>query len=219
MAEALRFAVAVVVRKGFVLFGAIVPGQFKETFTIAGLAFLGDALGSGIAKEVEVESCIWRLAGSEERHAQDILVKLEGLLGILDTDHGVVLVRVSNQILQCFRYLDNSYHAIGSDVSLLDAGSLLKGLLSNNLNPVSIGVQSKSNVVHSSLGQLLLELVAGIFDALTSGLEVVDGNAGVAKSAMRVLISIVDGVVGVALSAVVVGELNDSLAVKRRVSE
>lgn len=115
--------------------------------------------------------------------------------------------------------MGDSYHAIGSDVSLLDGGSLLKGLLANNLNPVSIGIQSKSDVVHSSLGQLLLELVAGILDALASGLEIVDGNAGVAKSAVRVLVSIVDGVVGVALSAVVVGELNDSLAVKRGVSE
>lgn len=219
MAEALGLAVAVVVRKGFVLFGAIVPGQFKETFTIAGLAFLRHTLGSRIAKEVEVESCVGSLAGSEEGHAQDLLVKLEGLLRILDTDHGVVLIRVSNQVLQCFGYSGDSYHAIGSDVSLLDAGSLLQRLLANNLNPISIGIQGKSNVVHSSLGQLLLELVAGILNALASGLEVVDGNAGVAKSAVRVLVSIVDGVVGVVLSAVVVGELNDSLAVKRRVSE
>lgn len=99
MAEALRFAVTVVVRESLVLFGAVVPGQFKETFTIAGLAFLGDTLGSGIAKEVEVESCVGRLVGSEERHAQDLLVKLEGLLRILDTDHGVVLARVSNTVL------------------------------------------------------------------------------------------------------------------------
>lgn len=99
VAEALRFAVAVVVRESLVLFSAIVPGQFKEAFTIAGLAFLGDALGSGIAKEVEVESCVGRLVGSEEGHAQDLLVKLEGLLRILDTDHGVVLEGVSDSLL------------------------------------------------------------------------------------------------------------------------
>jgi hypothetical protein len=62
-------------------------------------------------------------------------------------------------------------------------------------------------VPHATVGQLLLELVAGILDALAGGLDVVDADAGVAEAAVRLLVTGSDGEVGVVLSAVVVGEL------------
>ena len=42
-------------------------------------------------------------------------------------------------------------------------------------------------MIHAAVRQLLLEFVAGVFDALASGLNVVDANAGVAKAAVRLL--------------------------------
>lgn len=98
MTKTLRLVVAIVVGKVLIFLGAVVPSQFQETFTVAGLAVLRNALLSRVAEEVEVESCTGSLVSSEQGHAQDLLVELEGLLGILDADHGVVLVRVSTLI-------------------------------------------------------------------------------------------------------------------------
>lgn len=112
-----------------------------------------------------------------------------------------------------------SYHAVGGDISFFDVSGLFNRLLANNLNPISIGVQGKCNVLHASIGELLLELVPSILDALAGGLEVVDGDASVTESSVRILVSIVDGVVGVTLSAIVVSEFNDALTVNGRVSK
>jgi hypothetical protein len=59
-------------------------------------------------------------------------------------------------------------------------------------------------VPHATVGELLLELVAGILDALASGLDVVDGDADVAEAAVGLGVARVDLVLGVVLSAVVV---------------
>lgn len=110
-----------------------------------------------------------------------------------------------------------SHHAVGSNISFFDVGSLFNRLLANNLNPVSIRVQGKCNVLHTPVGKLFLELVSGILDALASGLEVVDGDASVAESSVGVLVSIVDSVGRIIFSAVVVSEFDDALAVNARI--
>jgi hypothetical protein len=74
-------------------------------------------------------------------------------------------------------------------------------------------------VLHTPVGKPLLELVSSILDALASGLEVVNGDASVAESSVRVLVSIVDSVGRVILSAVVVSEFDDALTVDSRVSK
>lgn len=112
-----------------------------------------------------------------------------------------------------------SYHAVGGSISLLNVSSLFNRLLANNLNPVSIRVQGKCNVLHTPVGKLLLELVSSILDALASGLEVVDGDASVAKSSVWILVSVVDSVGRVILSAVVVSEFDDTLTVDARISK
>lgn len=105
MTKALRLVVAIVVGKAFVLLGTVVPGQLQQAFTITCSTFLRNTLGTRVAEEVEVETRSSRFTGPEKRHAQDFLVEFERLLGILDTDHGVVLIsEVSDLTLVNFRY-------------------------------------------------------------------------------------------------------------------
>jgi hypothetical protein len=61
--------------------------------------------------------------------------------------------------------------------------------------------------------ELLLKLVSGIADACTSGLDVVDTDANVPEAFAVVFVAIGNLEVGVALRAVVVGQLDDALAV------
>lgn len=114
--------------------------------------------------------------------------------------------------------LGHAYHAIGTRISLGDVFSLLDGLLANDLDPVAVGVKHKGNVLHATVAQLLLELVPGVLDALAGRLQVVDTDAGVAEPAVRLRVTVDDLVVGVVLGAVVVGELDDALAVHKRVA-
>jgi hypothetical protein len=91
--EALGLRVAVVVLEALVLLGAVVPGELEETFVVGGEAAFGHALGAGVAEEVQVEAGGLLLDRAEKGHTHSLLVELEGLLGILDTDHGVVLFK------------------------------------------------------------------------------------------------------------------------------
>jgi hypothetical protein len=67
-------------------------------------------------------------------------------------------------------------------------------------------------VAHLAIRQLLLELVSCILNALARRLDVVDRDAEMAKAA-RVRVAVRDLIVGVVLGAVVVRELDDTLAV------
>lgn len=92
--ETLGLLVAVVVAKVLVVLGSIVPGQLKKTLATGNVALvlaLGERLVPRVAQEVEVEAGVRVLKGSEKSHAENILVVREGLLGILDADHCVVL--------------------------------------------------------------------------------------------------------------------------------
>lgn len=53
-------------------------------------------------------------------------------------------------------------------------------------------LESESDVVHAAVLELLLELVAGILEALTSGLNVVYTNTDMAEAFSRLLVSVRD---------------------------
>lgn len=73
-------------------------------------------------------------------------------------------------------------------------------------------------MVHAAVRQLLLELVAGVLDALARGLDVVDADTRVPKASVGLDVAVVDLVGVIVLGAVVVRELDDSLAVERLIS-
>lgn len=89
--KALGLVVAIVVGKALILLGTVIPSQLQQAFAVACSAVLRNTLSARVAEEVEVEARIGRFAGPEQRHAQNVLVEFERLLGILDTDHRVVL--------------------------------------------------------------------------------------------------------------------------------
>lgn len=73
-------------------------------------------------------------------------------------------------------------------------------------------------MLHSAIGQPLLELIPRVLDALTRGLDVVDRDADVPEPAVRLLVAMVDGVALVRLGAVVVRQLDNALAVEGAVA-
>ena len=80
---------------------------------------------------------------------------------------------------------------------------------------IPVGVEDESNVLHLAVGELLLEADAQALEARTGLLDIVDGDGDVAEAAAGVGVAV--GValeVGVGLCAVVVGELEDALAVE-----
>lgn len=79
--------------------------------------------------------------------------------------------------------------------------------------PLTVGIQSKGNRAHATIGKLLLELVSCIFNPLTGSLNVVYTYAHMAKTLVRISVAICDFVVGIILGAVVVSELDDALTV------
>lgn len=104
-------------------------------------------------------------------------------------------------------------HAVRIQVSLLDISSLLDRLLPDNLNPVSIRVQDKSDVVHPTISELLLELIPSILNPLAGRLNMVNRDTGVSKSSVGLLVAVVDRVGGIILRAVVVRQFNESLPI------
>lgn len=80
MAVALRLVVAVVVVEVGVVLGAMVVRKLQQTLALATLA--GLVL---VAQEVQREAVV--LHGVNQRHAQHVLVEIERLLRILDTNH------------------------------------------------------------------------------------------------------------------------------------
>ena len=78
-----------------------------------------------------------------------------------------------------------------------------------------IGVKDESNVLHLPVGELLLEADAELLKTGAGGLDVVDGDGDVAEAAAGVGVAAgVAGEGGVGLGAVVVGELEDALALE-----
>lgn len=194
MAKALGLVVTVVVLEVGVLLSAVVPGEFKKTLAVPAVAISRNALLAGITQEVKVKATLGVFHSAEEGHAQNVLVELERLLNVLDSQHGVV-------------------HAVGADIRRGDVFSFLQGFKANYLDPIRVLIQSKGNVSHGALVQRLLELVAGVEEALAGRLDVVHADASVAKSTVGLFVAIVDLEVGVVFRAVVVSELNNALSV------
>lgn len=113
---------------------------------------------------------------------------------VFDADHGVV-------------------EAVRPRVRLRNALCLVDVLGGDDLHPVAVRVEREGDVPHAAVLKPLLEPVAGVGDALASGLDVVDGDADVAEAAAGIAVAVGDGVGRVGLGAVVVGEFEDALAV------
>ena len=80
---------------------------------------------------------------------------------------------------------------------------------------IPVGVEDERNVLHLAVGELLLEADAQALEACAGLLDIVDGDGDVAEATAGVGVAV--GValeVGVGLCAVVVGELEDALAVE-----
>lgn len=197
MSETLGLGVSVVVGELSVVLSAPVVGQLKQTLTVTGsrLVVLLEVLI--VRQEVESELCVLVNGGSEESHAQLLGVELNGLLGVLDSQHGVV-------------------ESVRRGVGLIS--NHLGLLVGNQLDPVSIGVQSKGNVLLSAVRQLLLELDAALLQIRRHLLNVVDREANVAKASVGLHVSVVELVISLGLSAVVVGQLKNSLTVPNGLS-
>ena len=73
-------------------------------------------------------------------------------------------------------------------------------------------------MLHPAVRKLLLELVPRIFDPLARGLDVVDADTRVPKASVGLDVAVVDLVGVIVLGAVVVRELDESLAVERLIS-
>lgn len=76
-----------------------------------------------------------------------------------------------------------------------------------------ISERTHSNVVHLSILQFLLEFISSIFQPLTRSLDVIDTNTDVSEALSWILVAVVWLVGSIVLSAIVVSELNDALAI------
>ena len=183
--EPLWLVIAVVVFERLITLGPVVPRQLQNTLSIGLGVLRGWIRTVVVAEEIKIELGIWVLARPQQLHTHNLLIEKQRAARTLNTNHSVV-------------------HAVSLQVRLLDVLSLLNGLLPNDLNPVSVWVKDESNAAHATIGEFLLELVAGILETGAGGLEVVDGDTGVAKAFVWVLVAVVDLVVLVILGAIIV---------------
>lgn len=103
--------------------------------------------------------------------------------------------------------------AVGGGIGGGDVFGLVDGFLTNDLDPVSIRIKGEGNTPHAPVGQFLLKLVSSVFDALTSGLNIVHTDTNMTKAFVGVFIAVVDGVRIVRLGAIVVGQFENTLTV------
>lgn len=195
MTEALRLGVTVVVHLALLLLRTVIPGQLKETLPL-GHRVLGVLarlwVGRRVSQEIQIEGRILVLNSPQQRHTHHLLVELQTGLGRLDAKHGVVEAVVGR---------------ISRSTDILVVAA-------DDFHPVAIGVLGEGDVLHATLGEFLLEWVAGILESLAGGLDVIDGDSDVAESTVRFRVSVGDAVVGVALGAVVVGELQHGVTIR-----
>lgn len=105
MAKTLWLVVAVVIGEVLILLRTVVPSEFEQAFTIGGGTISSNGLRIRVCEEVEVEFVVWILVLAHNAHAEHLLVKLERLLWILDSNHGVVLSNVSKESI-CSNRID-----------------------------------------------------------------------------------------------------------------
>ena len=68
----------------------------------------------------------------------------------------------------------------------------LDSLVVDQFHPVSIWIKNKSNILLSTIGQLLFETNPRRLQGITASVDVVDSKANVAKPSVRIGITIVD---------------------------
>jgi hypothetical protein len=118
-----------------------------------------------------------------------------------------------NQYVPRSTLLWPSYHAVCLQVGCFHSFSLVNWVLTNDLDPVSIRIECKSDATHSSVRQLLLEFVTGIFDSLASSLNVVDTDTSMPETLYRFTVSSCDFIIGVVLGSVVMCQLDQTFAI------
>ena len=84
---------------------------------------------------------------------------------------------------------------------------------SDYLDPVAIRVERKCNVMHSSIAQFLLKLVASIFDTLTRSLNMVHADADMTEPFSRLRIAIGHLKIVVLFGPMIVGQFQHSLTI------
>lgn len=84
----------------------------------------------------------------------------------------------------------------------------------DDFHPVAIGILDESNIPHATIRELLLERVSRVLESLAGLLDVVDGDSQVTESAVRFCVAVDHAVVGVTFRAVVVSELDNTVAVR-----
>lgn len=87
-------------------------------------------------------------------------------------------------------------------------------MTTDNLDPVTIRILGEGNVLHATISELLLERIASTFNSLAGRFDIVNRDGNVTKAAMRFRVSVGYAVIGVILCAIVVGELQNSVAVR-----
>lgn len=71
----------------------------------------------------------------------------------------------------CFLFVLDKYYICASPV-----GSALDALVLDHLNPISIGVQNESDILHHAIGETLLEVHIEGLEPVACRLEIVDGD-------------------------------------------
>lgn len=192
MTETLGLSIAVVVDRALLLLGTIVPGQLQQTFPLRRSAtLLNFGVGRRVAQEIKVKLILWVLTGADQSHAHGFLVEFQASFGILHTQHGVVQSVATR---------------VGGGAEILIGAT-------NNLNPVSIGILGEGDVSHTAFRQFFLEGVAGIFNALAGSFNVVNRDSNVTETTVRLCVSVHHTVVGVILSAVIVSQFQNGIAI------
>lgn len=215
MAETLRFLVSIVVAKRLVLLSAVIPCQLEKTLAVRCHTVLARyPLAPGVAQEVQVEAMLGAPRSSEQGHAQDLLIELERLLGVFHSEHGVVLVPLDQTNRLSRDAASGTYHLVCANIGSGHTLCLLERLLAHNFYPISVRIQSKSDVTHPAVAELLVKLVPGILNSLTCLLDIIYADADMAKSSMGLDVAVVDLEASIILCAVVVGQLDDTLSIE-----
>jgi acyl dehydratase len=71
--------------------------------------------------------------------------------------------------------------------------------LPNYLYPIPVWIFGKSDLSHSTVGELFLERIASIFYPFTGGLNVIHTDANVSEASSRVGVTVRDRVVRIGL--------------------
>lgn len=120
--------VTVVVLDAVVALRAVVVRQLKDALAISDRIDTVCRLLRGlrtVAEEIKSETSLLLFRSALKGHTHDVLVEVERLLSILDSDHGVV-------------------HTVCVEVRLV-AFSLADWVLGDDFDPVAVGVEGESN--------------------------------------------------------------------------